>query len=466
MLTSIVAAVVILGLLIIVHEAGHFMMAKRLGVRVLRFSIGYPPKVWGIRRGETEYAIGATLLGGYVRMLGDEVGDEPKSEEIEIYLKEIAFDLIGAAREAGALASRDEPDHQLVALAGRIAGDGRRAAAAGAGDGVSTGRGDGAGAVLGRALEPVEALLLDEVRDAGSAERARSVLSTNPPPALLDSFRKRAFPSQKLWRRFAIVLGGPLANILFAPVLLAVVLMYGVPFLLPTIGKVSPGMPAARAGLTPGDRIVAINGHPMESWMDFSDTVKSGGGAPIVLEVEHGQGGELTRRAVTITPQRHEEKTVYGTEVQQWIIGVLPRGDKAIRKVGPITAVHEGVVDSVGMMGQLADGIGQIISGAIPARQALGGPIMIAQMAGQEAHQGLASAAMFMVMLSLELGLINLLPVPLLDGGHLLFFVFEGVRGKPLELRHREIALQVGLFILVALMAFVIFNDISRIVQG
>jgi regulator of sigma E protease len=111
-------------------------------------------------------------------------------------------------------------------------------------------------------------------------------------------------------------------------------------------------------------------------------------------------------------------------------------------------------------------GIASIFSGSTPVRDALGGPIMIAQLAGQEAHRGFANLAMFTVMLSLELGIINLLPVPLLDGGHLLFFAFEGARGKPLELRYREAMLQVGLFLLVALMAFVIFNDISRIVQG
>jgi regulator of sigma E protease len=114
----------------------------------------------------------------------------------------------------------------------------------------------------------------------------------------------------------------------------------------------------------------------------------------------------------------------------------------------------------------LVIGITEMIDGTTPVRQALGGPIMIAQMAGREAHAGLANVATFVVMLSLELGIINLLPVPMLDGGHLLFFIFEGVRGKPLKLRHRELALQVGLFLLVALMAFVIFNDIARIVHS
>ncbi|HJU28301.1 MAG TPA: site-2 protease family protein, partial [Candidatus Binataceae bacterium] len=124
MLTSIIAAVVIFAVLIIVHEAGHFMVAKRLGVRVLRFSIGYPPRLFGIRRGETDYALGATPLGGYVRMLGDEVADEPSADTIRSYLKELQLDLIGAAQASGWLAGReksDQNDAMLVDIAREIA---------------------------------------------------------------------------------------------------------------------------------------------------------------------------------------------------------------------------------------------------------------------------------------------------------------------------------------------------------
>ena len=172
------------------------------------------------------------------------------------------------------------------------------------------------------------------------------------------------------------------------------------------------------------------------------------------------------RQELTITPKREDEMTVYGNKVPTWIIGVLPRGDEQIKRYGPIEAVERGVTQTVEMAATLVIGIWQIVNGSTPVRQALGGPIMIAQMAGKEAHEGLSAVLMFTVMLSLELGIINLLPVPLLDGGHLLFFAFEGLRGKPLQLRTREMALQVGLLLLVALMAFVIFNDISRIVQG
>jgi regulator of sigma E protease len=302
------------------------------------------------------------------------------------------------------------------------------------------------------------------VRD--SVADALAYLGEHPTPALLQSFEKRSFPTQSLWKRFAIVLAGPLSNIVFAPILMTIVFLWGVPMLLPVVGQAKEGLPAHAAGLSPGDRIVAVDRRPIKSWNDFSAAVKGGNGAPIKLGIERGTGPSAVRQELIITPRREDELTVYGNKVPTWIIGVLPRGDEQIERYGPLEAVKRGVTQSVEMAGTLVIGIWQIVDGSTPVRQALGGPIMIAQMAGKQAHEGLSAVLMFTVMLSLELGIINLLPVPLLDGGHLLFFAFEGLRGKPLQLRTREMALQVGLLLLVALMAFVIFNDISRIVQG
>lgn len=464
MLTSIVAAIVILGLLIIVHESGHFMMAKRLGVRVLRFSIGYPPRILGIRRGETEYIIGATPFGGYVRMLGEEVGDEPKSEELHTYLVEIGHDLMQAAGAQLAVPAAD------VATA-----SGHETTSSAAAQTTEPSKEDALlesialqqNTSIPRPLKTEETILLNRIRLANSAEQARKSLQENPPEELLAAFRSRAFPNQPLWKRFAIVLAGPASNILFAPILLTIVFMWGVPTLLPVVGDAKAGLPAAVAGLKAGDRIVAVNHNPTPTWNDFSDAVKASNGSPVALEVQRpATAGSPEHLNLTITPRHEAQKTIYGTTSSEWIIGVTPRGDELIRRFNPVSAAYRAVIATGAMTAQLVIGIASIVSGATPVREALGGPIMIAQMAGREAHQGFANVAMFTVMLSLELGLVNLLPVPLLDGGHLAFFVYEGVRGKPLAMRHREIALQVGLFLLVALMAFVIFNDISRIVQG
>ncbi len=445
MLTSILAAAAIFAVLVVVHEAGHFAMAKRLGVRVLRFSIGYPPKIFGFRRGETEYAIGATPFGGYVRMLGDEVGENPKAEALASYLHEIGLDIIGEARKHGLIAQTSNFERDLSLVAERLAPS---------------------GSGIGRELRPDEARLIEEIKICGSVEEAIKGLSEQPPAVLIKEFQKRAFPTQSLGKRVLIVLAGPLSNMLFAPILLAVVFMVGVPLLLPVVGQVKQDLPAFKAGLRPGDRIVSLNGAPMESWTDFSRKIKEGDGTPFKIEVDRKDGTVLRRQTIVVTPTKQEQKTMYGTMATTWVVGVLPRGDQTTKRYGPISAVGQGITTSVDMAGQLIVGIASIFTGAIPVREALGGPIMIAQMAGRQAHEGFASLAMFTVMLSLELGIINLLPVPLLDGGHLLFFGFEGVLGHPLELRYREMMLQVGLFLLVALMAFVIFNDISRIVQG
>jgi regulator of sigma E protease len=456
MITSIVAAVVIFAVLIIVHEAGHFMMAKRLGVRVLRFSIGYPPRVIGFRRGETDYAIGATPLGGYVRMLGDEIADEPSADTIKAYLKEIQLDLIGSARGSGWLAGREKAgdnDSMLADIARELVPAGVDADAA-----RQT-------AVLGRMAKPDETVLLRETARLDSAERAFAILADARPPELLREFNARAFPSQRLAKRFAIVLAGPVANLIFAPILMMIVFMVGVPTVLPVLGTVKAGTPAARAGLQPGDRIMSVDGHAVDSWDDLSTIVKSSHGAPLRIVIERASPNAAARMvSLPVKPELLPEATIYGSKSPTWVIGVTPRGDQTTQRYSFPHAVASGFIETGRMLGTLFVGVAKIFEGATPVRQALGGPIMIAQIAGREAHQGFADVALFTVMLSLELGIINLFPVPLLDGGHLLFFTIEGIRGKPLQLRHREIAMQVGLFLLVVLMAFVIMNDISRII--
>jgi len=461
MFLSVIAAVAIFAILVVVHETGHFLVAKRLGVRVLRFSIGYPPRIFGIRRGETDYALGATPLGGYVRMLGDEIAEEPGQDTIKSYVHEIALDLINAAKSTGWLkyhtqtdttqanTSQDFEEQALGALADTLVTSQPQE--------LQTPT-----AVLGRDLTVVERRLLEQVHICGSAKRAVDTLAEARSGLLLEAFKARAFPSQPLAKRFAIVLAGPFANILFAPLLMILVFMIGVPTLLPVIGKVRQDMPAFLAGLRQGDRVTAVNGKEIKSWDDLSDAVKASGGAPLQLAVARPPDHSLTR--LMVIPKRLPEETIYGNKIPTWVIGVSPRGDKVMISYGPLGAIRAGSIQTAQLMAALCIGIAKIFEGATPVREALGGPIMIAQMAGKEAHQGFADVALFTVMLSLELGIINLLPVPLLDGGHLLFFAIEGIRGKPMQLRHREIAMQVGLFLLVVLMAFVILNDISRIV--
>ena len=247
---------------------------------------------------------------------------------------------------------------------------------------------------------------------------------------------------------------------------MTVVFMYGVPYVKPVLGEIKQGMPAYAAGLRKGDQILAVNGAKIENWADLSDAIKAGNGEQIKIDFARpAPNASPSTMSVLVKPRLEKEDTGYGNKTSVWIIGVLPRGDEGTKRYGPFKAVYQSVVSTVDLSGRLVMGIAQIFNGTTPARQALGGPIMIAKMAGKEAKRGFADVAGFTVMLSLELGIINLLPVPLLDGGHLFFFLIEGLRGKPLQLRHREFAMQIGLLLLVALMTFVIVNDISHIMQ-
>jgi regulator of sigma E protease len=298
MITSIVAAVLIFAVLILVHEAGHFFVAKRLGVRVLRFSVGYPPRLFGIRRGQTDYAIGATPMGGYVKMLGDEIAEEPSSETISGYLGELKLDLLDAAHSTGWLErSGKGSDEALAAIAEEFD---RSAAGSGEPSALS---------VLGREPKADEAILLREIIRDGTVKRAFERLAGGRPTALVREFNQQAFPSQPLSRRFAIVLAGPAANILFAPILMIMLYMIGLPTLLPVLGTVDPHMPGYLGGLRSGDQITAANGQAIDSWEEFSRMVKAGKGEPLSLDVKRGEHGLPESLNITVRPKLETVET-------------------------------------------------------------------------------------------------------------------------------------------------------------
>src|SRR5271163_3048588 len=329
MLTSIISAIIILGTLVLIHEAGHFVVAKRCGVRVLRFSIGYPPKLFGIRRGETEYAIGATPFGGYVRMLGDEIGDELGPAEVQVYLTEVARDLVQAAENAApvdpelrsVVEARNDESLMLAQAAGQ-SGPAQDNAKSSADRELNVqlyaltqalGRSPDPERLmrkmLGRAPRQEERDLLDEVQRRKEAAEAIKFLSEHRTPALMRQIEKRSFPTQSLPKRFAIVLAGPAANILLAPILLAFVFMYGVPSLLPVVGQLQKGMPAAKAGLHQGDRILSIDAQPIHTWEDLSAAVKKSHGAQLKIEIERA---DSQRQSLAMVPTQVHEPGAMG----------------------------------------------------------------------------------------------------------------------------------------------------------
>lgn len=477
MIISIVSAVLIFAILIVVHEAGHFVMAKRSGVRVLRFSIGYPPKIFGIRRGGTDYAIGATPLGGYVRMLGDEVAEEPSAETLESFVRELQADLLDAAdRHGGTRTTEAERDETFLALARRLeSGSGKSTPNAAISESASGENAsvreavqasrpeESAETILGRRLKPEEALLVEEVDRRGAAEEGIKSLVDQRPPTLMERYRAQAFPTQSLWRRTIIVLAGPFSNIFFAPLLMAVVFMYGVPYLKPIVGKIEHSMPAYAAGLHTGDKIVSVNGHRIRTWIDLSNVIKSSGGGRLKIVLERPEPNGVSRKlSFLVTPALEKEKTTYGTSTKMWLVGISARGDEGTFHYGPFEALGKSVVATVNIGRELVKGIIMVIDGTTPARKALSGPIMIAKMAGQEAHRGFANLGGFTVMLSLELGIINLLPVPLLDGGQVVYQLAEWIKGAPLSEAAMTFGQQVGILLLMLLMGFAFYNDLTQ----
>jgi regulator of sigma E protease len=356
MLTSVVAAIVVLGFLVLFHELGHFLVAKRAGVGILKFSIGFGPALISRRAGRTEYVISAIPLGGFVKMVGEDPAEE-----------------------------------------------------------VSEG-------------------------DQGIA-----------------------FQTQPIWKRMAIVLAGPGANLLFAFLAFSLVFMsYGarVPSSAAKVGGLIEGMPAATAGLKNGDVITAVDDVSVSKWESLSEAIRASGGKALTLTVER-DGATL---AIQVTPEAKPDKNIFGEAIgTAYVIGIERGFDQ--ERVGVLAAIGMGAQQTAWWVETLLVSVAKMLQGKIPAKD-IGGPILIVQAAGQQARLGLEYLLHFMAVISVNLGVLNLLPIPVLDGGHILFLTTEAILRRPLDVRHREIAQQVGLVLLIALMAFAFYNDIARVVQG
>ncbi len=346
---SIAAAVIGLGLLIVFHEFGHFLFAKLSGVGVLTFSVGFGPKIWVKKVGETEYALSAFPLGGYVKMVGEDPDEQVSPQDVE-----------------------------------------------------------------------------------------------------------KSFAHKGLIKRIAIVVAGPGFNLLLAVLLLmGVFTFYGVPVMSTQVSGVEKDSPAERAGIQKGDRIVAIDGVPVNEWEQLSNRIKGSGGKPLQVQVR--RGAETVE--IRVQPKQKEGRTIFGERKDDWIIGI--GSQVSIEKGNPGLAVVRAFYQTYDYSKLTLLAFYKMILGDVSPRN-IGGPILIAQMAGQQAQEGLGSFLAFLAVLSINLGVLNLLPVPVLDGGHLLFFLVEAVIRKPVSVRYREMAQQVGICLLALLMVYAFYNDIVR----
>jgi regulator of sigma E protease len=218
---------------------------------------------------------------------------------------------------------------------------------------------------------------------------------------------------------------------------------------------VEPGSPAERANIRKGDVVLALNGQTVKNWEELSSGIKGSGGNPITLQLRR-DNQEIT---VTVQPTKKEGKNIFGEKRDDWMIGI--GSQMSIQKGSPGLAVVRAFQQTYEYARITLQALYKMILGEVSPRN-LGGPILIAQMAGQQAQEGLGSFLAFLAVLSINLGVLNLLPIPVLDGGHLLFFVVEAVIGRPVAVKHREMAQQVGVFLLMLLMVYAFYNDIAR----
>ncbi|MAN79032.1 MAG: RIP metalloprotease RseP [Rhodospirillaceae bacterium] len=354
----VVVFLIVLTILVFVHEWGHYWIARRCGVRVEVFSIGFGPEIFGwTDKHDTRWKISAIPLGGYVKMFGEaDLGWEEEEEAQPL-----------------------PPEEKAV-----------------------------------------------------------------------------SFHHKKLWQRSAIVFAGPAANFIFAAALVALLAgIIGTARPLAAVGEVQPGSAAEAAQMLPGDRITAIDGAPIKWFEDLRETVSAKPG--VTLRMDVARGDEIV--SLTVTPQA---RSIEGQDTPIGLLGVRfdPQAVEYERQ-GPIDAVSTGAMYTVQMVTRIFGVLGEMISGHRSAEE-LGGPLRIAQLSGDIAQLGFKELVMFMAALSVNLGLINLFPIPVLDGGRLMFYAAEGLRGRPVAPKIEEYGMRLGLALVLFLVVFVTWNDITQ----
>lgn len=268
-----------------------------------------------------------------------------------------------------------------------------------------------------------------------------------------------SFTHKHVFKRILIVAAGPFFNILLAVMIFfALFQISGLLILKPSIGKVNKDTPAYRAGLKKGDLVVSINGKKVSSWEDMAKIITGSNGKPLGISVLRDDAIVV----VEVTPEPKTFKNIFNEDVERYVIGVTASGDVFSKKLNIFQSLSESVMQTYQITTLTIKAVVKLLQGRISPKT-LGGPIMIAQMAGQEARAGVVNLIFFIALISINLAILNFLPIPVLDGGHLLFFFIEAVTGRPVSIKVREIAQQAGIFVLILLMIYVFYNDIARV---
>ena len=437
---------VVLGVLVAFHELGHFLAARWVGVKVLKFSLGFGPKLLGRKMGETEYLLSAIPLGGYVKLFGEDEAEATTQEDrarsfahqglwgkVLIVAAGPGFNFILAYFIfAGWLATGTPlfvPTFQDLTpdIEAMVPGSPADTAGIQVGDRVSRVNGQ---AISTRtelfdavAKSNGQALTLEIKRD-GQVKTLTVTPTTAPGPQT-----SAQEPGYYL----------------------------GVEETPPLVTSVMQSSPAAKAGLQAGDHVVSIGGKTIHTWSQMTGIVKESPDRQLQVEVLR----EGHRISLTVTPSV-EKAIVNGQSVEVGKIGISGPGRSIMRSSTPLLSLYDGLGATWGWTELTAIGLYKMVVGDISSKN-IGGPLTIANISGEAAAQGASSVVFLIAILSINLGVLNLLPIPILDGGHLLFFLIEGILRKPLGERQREIAQQAGLVLLVGVMIFAFWNDLERI---
>ena len=458
---TILATFVVLGVLIFVHELGHFMAAKSVGIEVQRFSIGLGPTMFGFRRGETEYVISWVPLGGYVKMGGmdDEMmGIEGAPGEEEREEREVA----DQPRQPRPSDFDAKPiwARTLVISAGVIMNM-LFAFVVYTGVNARWGLQELAEHRVGRVVPELLPPGAEALSELPSGARLVSIggVQVNHAGDVRDGFLEA--PAGTL----AIVTDEPRMEVEIDltsdPQERVRILQDGLLLWIDAeAGRVEPGDPAARSGMEAGDRMLVADGVPITNWWDFVDVVEAHPDIPMEVTLER-EGRSLT---LSVTPEAtQEEDPVTGEPVTVGKVGITgPVGELVYRDVSLAQAVQLGYAETVGMTGLLLDFLGGLVTGRESPRQ-VGSILTIGSIAGQAAGLGIETFLRFMALLSVNLAVLNLLPIPILDGGHLVFLGIEAVRGKALSLQQRLKWSQLGFVILMGIMIWALSNDVLRL---
>lgn len=436
---SILAFIVILGVLIFVHELGHFATAKWAGIEVPRFSIGLGPKMIGFTRGETEYVISWLPLGGYVRMAGMEDMEALEGEHDAT-----------AARSTGRdFESKSLPVRAVVISAGvimNVAFAWFLYSVIAMAWGVYT----VPEAVVGRVVEERVPAGSEAMLDVPAGARITAV-NGRAVEDFSDVQQVMAMSRDTIRFEFenaeAVTVRVPTGDAGRAELLGSLEPRLVIP---PVVRQVEPGSPAAQAGLLEGDEIVAIDGTPISDWRDLVEVLEGSPDVPVELTLAR-DGRRLT---VSVTPEARE--------IGDRTVGRVGIGSTIRQRLSPVAAMSHGGAQTWRITRLILDFLRGLFTGTASPRD-VGGPILIYQITDQVAQGGLAPFLEFMALFSINLAILNLLPIPILDGGQLLFLAVEGIRGRALSVEQRMRLSQLGLVLIVAIMVWALANDFLRL---